>query len=106
MVYKLVSSQAVSHTFIRLKNLTIVNPYDCISCASPIELARMLHPQFSGVLRYDLLVCRTPLLGLGVAWNNKNKNNPVINFMKGAVLGNKEQGVGIRDKGLGIRDKG
>ena len=26
--------------------------------------------------------------------------------LKGAVLGDKEQGVGIRDQGSGIRDKG
>ena len=52
-------------------------------------------------------------LGLGVdftfAWdnnnnNNKNKNyknykNPHLNFLKGTVLGDREQGVGIRDKG-------
>ena len=40
----------------------------------------------------------------GLAWNNKNndnndKNNPQLNFVKGTVLGDKEQGVGIRDKG-------
>ena len=29
----------------------------------------------------------------------KNDNNPHINFMKGTVLEDKEQGVGIRDKG-------
>ena len=54
--------------------------------------------------------CQTPVLGLGLgvdftlAWNNKNndnndKNNPQLNFVKGTVLGDKEQGVGIRDKG-------
>ena len=42
--------------------------------------------------------------GLGVdftfAWDNKNNhNNPHLNFVKGTVLGDKEQGVGIRDKG-------
>ena len=44
--------------------------------------------------------------GLGVdftfAWdnsnNNKNDKNPHLNFLKGTVLGDKEQGVGIRDK--------
>ena len=54
--------------------------------------------------------CRTPVLGLGLgvdftfAWNNNNNNkdnndndkNPHLNFLKGTVLGNKEQG--IRDK--------
>ena len=29
--------------------------------------------------------------------NNKNNNNPHLNFVKGTVLGDKEQGVGIRD---------
>ena len=50
--------------------------------------------------------CQTPVLGLGLgvdftfAWdNNNNDNNPHLNFMKGKVLGDKEQGVGIRDKG-------
>ena len=62
--------------------------------------------------------CQTPVLGLGLgvdftfAWDNHknhknhNHNNPPLNFVKGTVLGDKEQGVGIRDKGLGIRDKG
>ena len=55
--------------------------------------------------------CQTPVLGLelGVdftfAWD-KNHNNPHLNFVKGTVLGDKEQGVGIRDKGKGIRVKG
>ena len=57
--------------------------------------------------------CQTPVLGLGLgvdftfAWdnhnnenhNNHNHNNPHLNFVKGTVLGDKEQGVGIRDKG-------
>ena len=44
-------------------------------------------------------------LKLGVdftfAWDNHNynHNNPHLNFVKGTVLGDKEQGVGIRDKG-------
>ena len=55
---------------------------------------------------------QTPVLGLGLgvdfafAWDNdnndknhKNHNNPHLNFVKGTVLGDKEQGVGIRDKG-------
>ena len=38
--------------------------------------------------------------------SNKDKNNnPHLNFLKGTVLGDKEQGVGIRDKGLRIREK-
>ena len=52
-------------------------------------------------------------LGLGVDFtfagdNHKNHNdkndNPHLNFVRGTVLGDKEQG--IRDKGKGIRDKG
>ena len=57
--------------------------------------------------------CQTPVLGLGLkvdftfAWdnhnnenhNNHNHNNPHLNFVKGTVLGDKEQGVGITDKG-------
>ena len=59
--------------------------------------------------------CQTPVLGLGLGVdftfaadnhkNHKNENendNPHLNFVKGTVLGDKEQGVGIRDKG----DKG
>ena len=44
-----------------------------------------------------------------IAWDNNNKNNdnndkndknnPHLNFVKGTVQGDKEQGVGIRDKG-------
>ena len=59
--------------------------------------------------------CQTPVLdlGLGVDFtfagdhhnnhnhnhNNHNHNNPHLNFVKGTVLGDKEQEVGIRDKG-------
>ena len=54
--------------------------------------------------------CQTPVLGLGLgvdftfAWDNQNNDNhnhndPRLNFMKGTVLVDKEQGVGIRDKG-------
>ena len=55
--------------------------------------------------------CPTPLLGLelGVDFtfagdnhknhkNHNNDNNPHLNFGKGIVIGDKEQGVGIRDK--------
>ena len=38
--------------------------------------------------------------------NDKNDNHPHLCFVKGTVLGDKEQGLGIRDKGYGIRDKG
>ena len=53
--------------------------------------------------------CQTPVLGLGLgvdytfAWDNHN-NNPHLNFVKGIVLGDKEQG--ITNKGKWIRDKG
>ena len=50
---------------------------------------------------------QTPVLGLGLrvdftfAWENhsNHNNSPHLNFVKGTVLGDKEQGVGIRDKG-------
>ena len=57
--------------------------------------------------------CQTSVLGLGLgvdftfAWDNhnhndnndnNNHNNPHLNFVKGTVLGDKEQRVGIRDK--------
>ena len=58
----------------------------------------------------DLNCFQTPGLGLGLgvdftfAWdnntnNNNNNKNPHLNFLKGTVLGDKEQGVEIRDKG-------
>ena len=57
--------------------------------------------------------CQTPVLGLGVgvafalSWDNKNnKKNPQLYFLKGIVLGDKEQGVGIGDNGQGSRFKG
>ena len=53
--------------------------------------------------------CQTPVLGLGLGVdftfaadnhkNHKNENendNPHLNFVKGTVLGDEEQGVGIR----------
>ena len=55
--------------------------------------------------------CQTPVLGLGLGVdftfagdnhnhnNHKNDNNSHLNFVKGTVRGDKEQGVGIRDKG-------
>ena len=56
------------------------------------------------------LYCQTPVLGLGLgvdftfAWDNHNENhnnhnNTHLNFVKGTVLGDKEQGVGIWNKG-------
>ena len=53
-------------------------------------------------------------LRLGVdfifAWDNDNNenhnhNNPRLNFVKGTVLGDKEQGVGRRDKEQRVRPK-
>ena len=54
--------------------------------------------------------CQTPVLGLGLGvdftftWDNNhnhnhndNDNNPHLNFLKGTVLGDEEQGTG--DKG-------
>ena len=64
-----------------------------------------------GETQNKLNYCRIPVLGLGLgvdftfAWdnnnndNNDNNNNPQLNFVKGTVLGDKEQVVGIRDKG-------
>ena len=59
-----------------------------------------------------LRFCQTPVLGLGLRVDftfardiknnnnvNNDKNNPHLNFVKGTVIGDKEQGVGIRDKG-------
>ena len=55
--------------------------------------------------------CRTPVLGLGLGVDftftqdnngnnpNNNKNNTHLNFLKGTVLGDKEQGSGISGKG-------
>ena len=58
------------------------------------------------ILDHVVGCCQTPVLGLGLgvdftfAWDNhKNHNNPYLKFVKGTVLGDKEQGVGIRDKG-------
>ena len=65
------------------------------------------------IIQILLRYCQTPVLGLGLgvdftfAWDNpyihnhkndKNDNNPHLNFVKGTVLGEKEQGVRIRDK--------
>ena len=66
---------------------------------------------FKPNITFFYMYCRTPVLGLGLwvdfsfAWDNNNdknnndnyKNN--LNFVKGTVLGDKEQGVVIRDKG-------
>ena len=57
----------------------------------------------------DRCFCRTPVLSLGLGVDfafsgdnhkiHKNENNnPHLNFLKGTVLGGKEQGLGIRDK--------
>ena len=53
--------------------------------------------------------CQTPVLGLGLGVDftfaednnnnhNHNHNNPHLNFLKGTVLADKEQGVGLMDK--------
>ena len=91
-----------------------------------IEINRMIKMPQSGIKQVLYATpawacfCQTPVLGLGLgvdftfAWdnhnnhnnhnhnhnhNNHNHNNPHLNFVKGTVLGDKEQGVGIRDKG-------
>ena len=79
-----------------------------------IEINRMIKMPQSGIKQALYATpawacfCQTPVLGLGLgvdftfAWdnhNNHNDNNPHLNFVKGTVLGEKEQGVGIRDKG-------
>ena len=58
------------------------------------------------IVCFVLVVVNLPVVGLrlGVdftfAWDNNNhKNNPHLNFVKGTVLGDKEQGIGIRNKG-------
>ena len=58
---------------------------------------------------FQYIYCQAPVLGIGLGVdfvfaldnnnNNNNHNNPHLNFVKGTVLGDKEQGVGIRDKG-------
>ena len=62
--------------------------------------------------------CQTPDLGLRLVvdftftWDNNNhndndnyNNNPHLNFLKGTVLGDEEQGLGKRVKCQGSRDK-
>ena len=60
-------------------------------------------------------IVELPVLGLGLgvdftfAWDNNNNDNnnkdnnndknPHLNFLKGTVLGDKEQGVGMGDEG-------
>ena len=70
-------------------------------------------PSLRGEIGWVYIFCRTPVLGLGLGvdftftWNNNNNTkNPHLNFLKGTVLGAKEQGVGIREKSQGSRDKG
>ena len=72
------------------------------SCALLHICVENIIPEFK--LKYQLVptYCRTPVIGgdFTFAWDNKNnKNNPHLNFLKGTVLGDKKQGLGIRDKG-------
>ena len=54
----------------------------------------------------SLIIVKLQLLGLGVDLtltcdnndSDNDKNNPHLNFLKGTVLGDNEQGIGIRDK--------
>ena len=52
--------------------------------------------------------CQTPVLGIGLGvdfsfnWDdndNNDKNNPPLNFLRGTLLGDEEQGSGISDEG-------
>ena len=78
-----------------------------------IILFQVQFPEYSmgGFFRSGIF-CQTPVLGLGLgvdftfAWDNHNDNDnngnnnhnkPHLNFVKGTVLGDKEQGVGLRD---------
>ena len=53
----------------------------------------------------EFLQVPSPVLGLGLGvdftfiWANKNKKSPHQNLLKGTVLEDKKQGVGIRVKG-------
>ena len=56
----------------------------------------------SNIVKYcEILLSIVKLLGLGVDftsdWDNNNDKSPHLNFLKGIVLGDKEQGVGIWD---------
>ena len=77
---------------------------------TPTSLSKYLY------ILHNNFFCQTLVFGLGLGVDftftsdNKNKNNhnnndndndnnnPQINFLKGTVLGVKEQGFGIRDK--------
>ena len=74
------------------------------------EYGWAVQQEYSRIIQKNF--CQTPVLGLGLGVdftfagdnhknhkNHKNHNNPHLNFVKGTVLGDKEQGVGIRDKG-------
>ena len=75
-------------------------------CLKANKKLSVFRSKFSPFVKLQSLVLG---LGLGVdftfAWDNNNNNNndnkksPHINFSKGTVLGDKDQGVGIRDKG-------
>ena len=62
-------------------------------------------------LRKFVIIVELQVLGLGLgvdftfALDNKNNKNPHLNILKGTVLGDKEQGVGIRNKGQRSRVK-
>ena len=53
-----------------------------------------------GFVKLQILGLR---LGVGITFtldnDENNDNNPLLNFFKGAILGVKEQGLGIRDQG-------
>ena len=87
--------------------LRIFNNFKLIRCGNlniNLRIAIFLKTKTSELIFRTF--CQTPVLGLGLgvdftfAWDNHN--NPHLNFMKGTVPGDKEQGVWIRDKGKGI----
>ena len=57
--------------------------------------------------------CQTSFLGQGLgvdfifAWdNNNNDKNPYLNFLKGTVLGDKEQGIRVKGSGSRVTGQG
>ena len=84
---------------------------DTFSACNSYQEWSIAYPGFGPYIGSGNNCYQTPVLGLGLgvdftfAWGNNNNNinhnhnNPHLNFVKGTVLGDKEQGVGIRDKG-------
>ena len=85
-----------------------------LKCHQQINSLFKLFTHSYFIISLGLNFCQTTVLGLGLGVdftfardnhknhnhkNHKNDNNPHLNFVKGTILGDKEQGVGIRDKG-------